>query len=133
MKTKQSGSAGFIKRAGADLIATYFAKRCHTDFKPLRREGTKPHKDASRHFVFFVPAGSSNIHPCTKKSKQLFERAQQTIPGGLNSPVRAFKSVGGTLFMKSAKALICLMQMAINTSIISHHGTDDFGPYMNLL
>ena len=38
------------------------------------------------------------------QSKQLFERAQQSIPGGVNSPVRAFKSVGGTpLFMKSAK------------------------------
>lgn len=37
-------------------------------------------------------------------SKQLFERAQRTIPGGVNSPVRAFKSVGGTpVFMKSAK------------------------------
>ncbi len=29
-------------------------------------------------------------------SKQLFERAQHTIPGGVNSPVRAFKHVGGT-------------------------------------
>lgn len=39
-----------------------------------------------------------------EKSKQLFERAQQSIPGGVNSPVRAFKSVGGTpLFMKKAK------------------------------
>jgi len=38
------------------------------------------------------------------KSKQLFERAQKSIPGGVNSPVRAFKSVGGTpVFMKSAK------------------------------
>jgi glutamate-1-semialdehyde 2,1-aminomutase len=37
-------------------------------------------------------------------SKSLFERAQQSIPGGVNSPVRAFKSVGGTpLFIKSAK------------------------------
>lgn len=37
-------------------------------------------------------------------SKLLFERAQQSIPGGVNSPVRAFKSVGGTpLFLKSAK------------------------------
>ncbi len=37
-------------------------------------------------------------------SKQLFQRAQQSIPGGVNSPVRAFKSVGGTpVFMKSAK------------------------------
>ncbi len=40
----------------------------------------------------------------TNKSKELFERAQLSIPGGVNSPVRAFKSVGGTpLFMKNAK------------------------------
>ncbi|MEP7109139.1 MAG: glutamate-1-semialdehyde 2,1-aminomutase [Ferruginibacter sp.] len=39
-----------------------------------------------------------------EKSKQLFERAQQSIPGGVNSPVRAFKSVGGTpLFIRRAK------------------------------
>jgi len=37
-------------------------------------------------------------------SEELFSRAQQSIPGGVNSPVRAFKSVGGTpRFMKSAK------------------------------
>lgn len=29
-------------------------------------------------------------------SESLFSRAQQTIPGGVNSPVRAFKAVGGT-------------------------------------
>jgi glutamate-1-semialdehyde 2,1-aminomutase len=29
-------------------------------------------------------------------SQQLFERARQHIPGGVNSPVRAFKAVGGT-------------------------------------
>jgi len=29
-------------------------------------------------------------------SEQLFERAQKYIPGGVNSPVRAFKAVGGT-------------------------------------
>lgn len=31
----------------------------------------------------------------TTKSKQLFEEAKKYIPGGVNSPVRAFKSVGG--------------------------------------
>jgi glutamate-1-semialdehyde 2,1-aminomutase len=31
-------------------------------------------------------------------SEQLFERAKQLIPGGVNSPVRAFRSVGGTPF-----------------------------------
>lgn len=30
------------------------------------------------------------------RNQQLFERAQQRIPGGVNSPVRAFRSVGGT-------------------------------------
>ena len=29
-------------------------------------------------------------------SQQLFERASKHIPGGVNSPVRAFKAVGGT-------------------------------------
>jgi glutamate-1-semialdehyde 2,1-aminomutase len=31
----------------------------------------------------------------TSKSQALFERAQARIPGGVNSPVRAFRSVGG--------------------------------------
>jgi glutamate-1-semialdehyde 2,1-aminomutase len=30
------------------------------------------------------------------RNQQLFERSQKYIPGGVNSPVRAFKSVGGT-------------------------------------
>lgn len=30
-----------------------------------------------------------------EKSKQLYDKAQQLIPGGVNSPVRAFKAVGG--------------------------------------
>jgi glutamate-1-semialdehyde 2,1-aminomutase len=39
-----------------------------------------------------------------EKSLQLFNRASHFIPGGVNSPVRAFKSVGGTpVFMESAK------------------------------
>jgi glutamate-1-semialdehyde 2,1-aminomutase len=39
-----------------------------------------------------------------EKSQQLFERAQQSIPGGVNSPVRAFRSVGGTpIFMQKAE------------------------------
>lgn len=39
-----------------------------------------------------------------ESSKSLFERAQQSIPGGVNSPVRAFKSVGGTpIFFEKAK------------------------------
>ncbi|WP_224996511.1 glutamate-1-semialdehyde 2,1-aminomutase [Cesiribacter sp. SM1] len=39
-----------------------------------------------------------------EKSNQLFERAQGFIPGGVNSPVRAFRAVGGKpLFMQKAK------------------------------
>src|ERR1700710_1983530 len=38
------------------------------------------------------------------KSQELFKRAQKSIPGGVNSPVRAFRSVGGTpLFISKAK------------------------------
>ncbi|OYT98166.1 MAG: glutamate-1-semialdehyde-2,1-aminomutase [Burkholderiales bacterium PBB1] len=32
----------------------------------------------------------------TSTNAQLFERAQRVIPGGVNSPVRAFRAVGGT-------------------------------------
>ena len=31
-----------------------------------------------------------------KRSSALFAEAEQVIPGGVNSPVRAFKAVGGT-------------------------------------
>jgi glutamate-1-semialdehyde 2,1-aminomutase len=38
------------------------------------------------------------------KSATLFERAQRTIPGGVNSPVRAFKGVGGDpIFIQRAE------------------------------
>ncbi|MFQ6334719.1 glutamate-1-semialdehyde 2,1-aminomutase [Methylophilus sp. 3sh_L] len=37
----------------------------------------------------------------TSRNQQLFEKSQQLIPGGVNSPVRAFRSVGGTpIFFK---------------------------------
>ena len=39
-----------------------------------------------------------------QRSSALFDEAYHYIPGGVNSPVRAFKSVGGVpIFMKSAK------------------------------
>ncbi|MGJ8590922.1 MAG: glutamate-1-semialdehyde 2,1-aminomutase [Aquaticitalea sp.] len=39
-----------------------------------------------------------------QRSSALFKQAEQVIPGGVNSPVRAFKAVGGTpLFARSAK------------------------------
>ena len=39
-----------------------------------------------------------------EKSKSLFDKAKNLMPGGVNSPVRAFIAVGGDpLFIKSAK------------------------------
>lgn len=39
-----------------------------------------------------------------QRSSQLFAEAEKVLPGGVNSPVRAFKGVGGTpIFAKSAK------------------------------
>ena len=38
------------------------------------------------------------------QSRHLFAEAQHVIPGGVNSPVRAFKSVGGTpVFIERAQ------------------------------
>ena len=39
---------------------------------------------------------TTSTSPTTSRSSALFERAKQLIPGGVNSPVRAFKAVGGT-------------------------------------
>ena len=40
----------------------------------------------------------------TQQSEQLFKASQEKIPGGVNSPVRAFGAVGRTpLFIKNAK------------------------------
>ena len=39
-----------------------------------------------------------------KRSSDLFREAKEFIPGGVNSPVRAFKAVGGDpLFIREAK------------------------------
>jgi glutamate-1-semialdehyde 2,1-aminomutase len=38
------------------------------------------------------------------RSEELFEQAKKIIPGGVNSPVRAFRAVGGSpRFIKSAR------------------------------
>ena len=41
--------------------------------------------------------GSTTSHEpaCHDRSRELFRRAQETIPGGVNSPARAFRAVGG--------------------------------------
>ena len=45
-----------------------------------------------------------NLPSATDQNEVLFDRARRVIPGGVNSPVRAFKAVGGTpRFVKRAK------------------------------
>ncbi len=40
----------------------------------------------------------------TNKSEELYDRAKKTIPGGVNSPVKAFNGVGGSpLFIERAE------------------------------
>lgn len=58
-------------------------------------------------------------------SQQLFEAAKRRIPGGVNSPVRAFRSVGGDpFFVKSA--LGCRLTTADDRELIDFVGT--WGP-----
>ena len=47
----------------------------------------------------------------TERSRELFQRAERVIPGGVNSPVRAFRSVGGDpLFIQRGEGA-CLVDV----------------------
>jgi glutamate-1-semialdehyde 2,1-aminomutase len=60
-----------------------------------------------------------------KHSKELFVRATQCIPGGVNSPVRAFRSVGGDpLFIRSGRG--CHITDVDGVSYIDYVGS--WGP-----
>ena len=53
------------------------------------------------------------------ESNELFERAKKIIPGGVNSPVRAFRSVGGSpFFTKEAKG--CKLTTADGRELIDY-------------
>jgi glutamate-1-semialdehyde 2,1-aminomutase len=59
----------------------------------------------------------------TTKSSELFAEAQKHIPGGVNSPVRAFKSVGrDPLYIKSAKGAKMTTLTATSLLITSVRG-----------
>ncbi|MCS7043963.1 MAG: glutamate-1-semialdehyde 2,1-aminomutase [Bryobacteraceae bacterium] len=61
----------------------------------------------------------------TSRSAALFERARRLIPGGVNSPVRAFRSVGGTpRFIRRGEG--CRMTDADGNSYIDYIGS--WGP-----
>ena len=53
------------------------------------------------------------------RSQELFERAKKVIPGGVNSPVRAFRSVGGTPFF-TKKANGCLLTTADDQELLDY-------------
>ena len=75
-----------IARAGADIIMTYYAREAA---RALRSESARSQARCA--------------HEQPSESTKLFKRAQQIIPGGVDSPVRAFKAVGGTpLFIRRA-------------------------------
>src|SRR5471030_1617016 len=70
--------------------ATAWASWCRTDFSNCRP--ARCHKYGGRGPHSFCEDTDMTI----SKNDTLFARAQKTTPGGVNSPVRAFRSVGGT-------------------------------------
>src|SRR5262245_48420905 len=56
--------------------------------RPHEREGPLPSANQ--------PRSAQRGGPFMSRNEELFARAQRTIPGGVNSPVRAFRAVGGT-------------------------------------
>ena len=53
------------------------------------------------------------------QSEKLFERAKKLIPGGVNSPVRAFRAVGGSPFF-TKKASGCRLTTADDRELIDY-------------
>src|ERR1700722_3435933 len=74
--------------------------------------------------------GGSETMPDRKKrsvvcSQRAFEKASQLMPGGVSSPVRAFKAVGGTpIFIKEAHG--CVVKDLDGNSYIDYVGS--YGP-----
>jgi glutamate-1-semialdehyde 2,1-aminomutase len=63
-----------------------------------------------------------------QRSSRLFAEAAEVIPGGVNSPVRAFKAVGGTpILPKAPKGRICTMKTATVSSTHQFVGTNGAG------
>lgn len=63
----------------------------------------------------------------TQQSEQLFKASQEKIPGGVNSPVRAFGAVGRTpLFIKMQREAILRTKTATPILIMYVHGDRAF-------
>ncbi len=80
-------NVGALRDAGADLIAVISGLWS-------AREPT----DATRAYVAAFNSPSQRPEHVAASNHALFQRALELMPGGVNSPVRAFKSVGGEPF-----------------------------------
>ncbi|CAM2142062.1 glutamate-1-semialdehyde 2,1-aminomutase [Pararobbsia alpina] len=96
--------AGCWHKKLANLFALVKKRR-----RPVQTRGAVP--GGKRPAPVQSPLGETHSRPLPlsllqnsmSQNQSLFERAQRTIPGGVNSPVRAFRSVGGTpRFIKRA-------------------------------
>ena len=83
----QPRNVAALRDAGADLIAVISGLWSSRD--PT---------DAARAYVAAFNAASDHGAHLTTSNHELFQRALALMPGGVNSPVRAFKSVGGEPF-----------------------------------
>ena len=65
--------------------------------------GSRHHHHLLRTRGWRGPLAMNGCVTCARKSARLFSRAQRILPGGVDSPVRAFKSVGSSpLFIRRA-------------------------------
>ncbi|MEN9974154.1 MAG: glutamate-semialdehyde -aminomutase, partial [Verrucomicrobiota bacterium] len=68
---------------------------------------------------------NTGMHPIGPLSKKLFAQAKEVIPGGVNSPVRAFRNVGGEPFFVH-RAAGCRIEDIDGKSYIDYIGS--WGP-----
>ena len=89
-----------IKRAGADIILTYLARRARRDARLSARRADRRQRGHPVLRPGALPRRGLRSRPLRRaglaNNDELFERSCAAIPGGVSSPVRAFHSVGGT-------------------------------------
>ena len=93
-----AGMRAVAAHVGADAVDAFFREA------RLRRNGGGAERteaiDAAQTTKEILEMQSPSSHP---RSAELYERACRVIPGGVNSPVRAFRAVGGTSAVHRAR------------------------------
>ena len=81
-----------VTRAAAALVACFKSRR------KLSTPSAAAHtaESVARTSSAARPSQGASVGDPSSRNDELFARAQRTIPAGVNSPVRAFRSVGGT-------------------------------------